>query len=207
MNMNRVLYWSVQTGRGRAMPDQIDIPASFAGAADVTGKRVVITGASRGLGRLLAHAFSQGGARVALVARTETDLKAVAEELPGTVARAQRRRDRRGVQRGGRRRHRGRMGWRRRLDLQRGDLAHRGRTARDRSVGLARDPRREPHRRVPRRPRRGPGDARRRATDLHRLGPRGTAARRAHRVQRVEGRPRRHGEGSRARSRVRRASP
>ena len=65
------------------MPDQINIPASFAGAADVTGKRVVITGASRGLGRLLAHAFSQGGARVALVARTETDLKAVAAELPG----------------------------------------------------------------------------------------------------------------------------
>jgi NAD(P)-dependent dehydrogenase (short-subunit alcohol dehydrogenase family) len=64
-------------------PGQIDIPASFAGAADVTGKRVVITGAGRGLGRLLAHAFSQGGARVALVARTETDLKAVAEELPG----------------------------------------------------------------------------------------------------------------------------
>jgi len=68
------------------MPDQasqIDIPASFAGSADVTGKRVVITGASRGLGRLLAHAFSHGGARVALVARTELDLKAVAEELPG----------------------------------------------------------------------------------------------------------------------------
>jgi len=65
------------------MPDQIDIPASFAGVGDVTGKRVVITGASRGLGRLLAHAFSQGGARVALVARTETDLKSVAAELPG----------------------------------------------------------------------------------------------------------------------------
>lgn len=49
----------------------------------MTGKRVVITGASRGLGRLLAHAFSHGGARLALVARTEVDLKAVAEELPG----------------------------------------------------------------------------------------------------------------------------
>jgi NAD(P)-dependent dehydrogenase (short-subunit alcohol dehydrogenase family) len=65
------------------MPEQIDIPASFPGVADVTGKRVVITGASRGLGRLLAHAFSHGGARIALVARTETDLKAVAGELPG----------------------------------------------------------------------------------------------------------------------------
>ena len=65
------------------MPEQIDIPASFAPVADVTGKRVVITGASRGLGRLLAHAFSQGGAQITLVARTETDLKAVAAELPG----------------------------------------------------------------------------------------------------------------------------
>jgi NAD(P)-dependent dehydrogenase (short-subunit alcohol dehydrogenase family) len=65
------------------MTEQIDIPASFAGAADVTGKRMVITGAGRGLGRLLAHAFSRDGARVALVARTETDLKTVAEELPG----------------------------------------------------------------------------------------------------------------------------
>jgi len=65
------------------MTEQIDIPASFAGVAAVTGKRVVITGASRGLGRLLAHAFSRDGARVTLVARTEPDLKAVAEELPG----------------------------------------------------------------------------------------------------------------------------
>ncbi len=65
------------------MADQTEIPGSFPGGGDVAGKRVVITGASRGLGRLLAHAFSQGDARVALVARTETDLKAVAAELPG----------------------------------------------------------------------------------------------------------------------------
>jgi NAD(P)-dependent dehydrogenase (short-subunit alcohol dehydrogenase family) len=44
---------------------------------------VVITGAGRGLGSLLAHAFSHAGASVALVARTEADIKAVAEELPG----------------------------------------------------------------------------------------------------------------------------
>ena len=30
------------------MPEQIDIPASFPDVADVTGKRVVITGAGRG---------------------------------------------------------------------------------------------------------------------------------------------------------------
>src|SRR5690349_5877426 len=65
------------------MAEQIDIPGSFPSGADVAGKRVVITGASRGLGRLLAHAFSHGGARVTLVARTEKDLKTVAGELPG----------------------------------------------------------------------------------------------------------------------------
>jgi len=63
--------------------DQIEIPESFPGPGAVNGKRVVITGASRGLGVLLAHSFSQSGAAVALVARTEKDLKAVAEALPG----------------------------------------------------------------------------------------------------------------------------
>ena len=68
----------------KATTDQIDIPRSFPGPGAVSGKRVVITGASRGLGALLSHAFSQAGASVALVARTERDLKAVAEALPGT---------------------------------------------------------------------------------------------------------------------------
>jgi len=65
------------------MAEQIDIPGSFPDGSDVAGKRVVITGAGRGLGRLLAHAFSDAGARLALVARTEIDLKTVADELPG----------------------------------------------------------------------------------------------------------------------------
>jgi NAD(P)-dependent dehydrogenase (short-subunit alcohol dehydrogenase family) len=65
------------------MTDQIEIPASFPGPGAVRGKRVVVTGASRGLGALLAHAFSHAGASVALVARTEKDLKSVAEMLPG----------------------------------------------------------------------------------------------------------------------------
>ena len=65
------------------MIGQIEIPESFPGPGAVSGKRVVITGASRGLGALLAHAFSHAGASVALVARTERDLKAVAEALPG----------------------------------------------------------------------------------------------------------------------------
>jgi NAD(P)-dependent dehydrogenase (short-subunit alcohol dehydrogenase family) len=65
------------------MAEQMEIPESFPAVGDVTGKRVVLTGAGRGLGLLLAHAFSHGGARVALVARTEHEIKAVAETLPG----------------------------------------------------------------------------------------------------------------------------
>jgi NAD(P)-dependent dehydrogenase (short-subunit alcohol dehydrogenase family) len=65
------------------MAEQISIPAAFPEPGDVAGKRVVLTGAGRGLGRVLAHAFSAAGARVALVARTEKDLKELAAELPG----------------------------------------------------------------------------------------------------------------------------
>ena len=65
------------------MPDQIAIPDAFPGPGAVAGKRVVVTGGSRGLGSLLVHAFSRAGAAVALVARTERDLKVVAEELEG----------------------------------------------------------------------------------------------------------------------------
>jgi len=65
------------------MTQPIEIPASFPSPGDVTGKRVVLTGAGRGLGAVLAHAFSLAGASVALVARTERDLKAIATELPG----------------------------------------------------------------------------------------------------------------------------
>lgn len=65
------------------MTAQIEIPHSFPSAGDVRDKRVVLTGAGRGLGRLLAHAFSQAGALLTLVARTEADLKEVAAELAG----------------------------------------------------------------------------------------------------------------------------
>jgi 3-oxoacyl-[acyl-carrier protein] reductase len=68
---------------GKVMAQQIEIPETFPVAGDVEGKRVVLTGAGRGLGRLLAHAFSQAGARVALVARTRSEICAVADALPG----------------------------------------------------------------------------------------------------------------------------
>src|SRR6188474_584960 len=65
------------------MPERIQIPDVFPQPGDVDGRRVVITGAGRGLGELLAHGFSSAGAKVALVARTERDLKSVADALPG----------------------------------------------------------------------------------------------------------------------------
>jgi gluconate 5-dehydrogenase len=49
----------------------------------LTGQRVVITGAGRGLGRVIAAAFDNAGARLGLVARSGADLEEVAGELSG----------------------------------------------------------------------------------------------------------------------------
>jgi short-subunit dehydrogenase len=46
------------------------------------GTRVLITGASRGLGRALAEAFAWRGATLGLVARTESELRELVDELP-----------------------------------------------------------------------------------------------------------------------------
>jgi NAD(P)-dependent dehydrogenase (short-subunit alcohol dehydrogenase family) len=67
------------------MTARIKIPGDFPAVGDVSGKRVVLTGAGRGLGELIAHAFSRAGARLAVVARTERDLKTVADSLDGDV--------------------------------------------------------------------------------------------------------------------------
>lgn len=47
------------------------------------GTRVLVTGASRGLGRSLAEAFAWRGCVLGLVARTERELAELADELPG----------------------------------------------------------------------------------------------------------------------------
>src|SRR3954451_43521 len=47
------------------------------------GTRVLVTGASRGLGRSLAEAFAWRGCALGLVARSEDDLRTLADELPG----------------------------------------------------------------------------------------------------------------------------
>lgn len=44
-------------------------------------KRVIVTGASRGIGRAIARAFAREGARVAICARTETAVHATGKEL------------------------------------------------------------------------------------------------------------------------------
>ena len=48
---------------------------------DLTSKRVIVTGGSRGIGRAIATAFAQEGARVAICARSHAALDAVAAEL------------------------------------------------------------------------------------------------------------------------------
>jgi short-subunit dehydrogenase len=52
---------------------------------ELRGKRVLITGASRGIGESFARAFAGAGATVALVARTEDSIRALAAELGGTA--------------------------------------------------------------------------------------------------------------------------
>lgn len=52
---------------------------------DLGGKRVLITGASRGIGEALAHRFAASGALVALVARSADALQSLAGELGGTA--------------------------------------------------------------------------------------------------------------------------
>lgn len=52
------------------------------------GQAVLITGASSGLGRASALAFARAGADVALLARSERDLQAVADEVEGLGKRA-----------------------------------------------------------------------------------------------------------------------
>jgi len=52
---------------------------------ELGGKRVLITGASRGIGESLARAFAGAGATVALVARTHDALQTLAAELGGTA--------------------------------------------------------------------------------------------------------------------------
>jgi NAD(P)-dependent dehydrogenase (short-subunit alcohol dehydrogenase family) len=52
----------------------------------LSGKRAIVTGASRGIGRAIALGFAQAGADVALVSRKIDGLQAVAREIEETTA-------------------------------------------------------------------------------------------------------------------------
>ena len=52
---------------------------------ELSGKRVLITGASRGIGEALAVRFAAAGSRVALVARSSDAIEKLAERLEGTA--------------------------------------------------------------------------------------------------------------------------
>jgi 3-oxoacyl-[acyl-carrier protein] reductase len=58
-----------------------NLTPSLAALLDFSGQVVVITGANRGLGKAMATRFWQAGANVALLARNQADLDAVASEL------------------------------------------------------------------------------------------------------------------------------
>jgi 3-oxoacyl-[acyl-carrier protein] reductase len=54
----------------------------------IAGKSVVVTGASKGIGKGIARVFARNGAKVTIVARHGAESKAVAEELGGDVSAA-----------------------------------------------------------------------------------------------------------------------
>ncbi|MFY7851822.1 MAG: SDR family NAD(P)-dependent oxidoreductase, partial [Brevundimonas sp.] len=53
--------------------------------SDLTGRRILITGAGRGLGRACAQAVVDAGGEVIAVARSSADLVDLADSRPGRI--------------------------------------------------------------------------------------------------------------------------
>jgi len=60
------------------------ISAEYCGM-DVNGKRVLITGASRGIGEAIAREFAGAGAQIIASARSKPEIEAIAKELAGAA--------------------------------------------------------------------------------------------------------------------------
>lgn len=69
-------FGTLHSAPHRSVPGRVEQTLS-----GISGKLVLITGASRGLGRALAHAFAEEGARLAITARSSGGLASVAEQL------------------------------------------------------------------------------------------------------------------------------
>jgi NAD(P)-dependent dehydrogenase (short-subunit alcohol dehydrogenase family) len=78
-------YVTGKVGSKVALGHWTDDGVCTAPTMELRGKRVLITGASRGIGESLAHAFAGAGGTVVLVARTKDALRSLAAELGGTA--------------------------------------------------------------------------------------------------------------------------
>lgn len=64
----------------------INVPHQFPSPADVRGRRIVVTGGAKGLGKVLSMAYARAGAKVLIVGRNASDLEVWAKslaEVPG----------------------------------------------------------------------------------------------------------------------------
>src|SRR4051812_35774987 len=51
----------------------------------IKDKVIIVTGASKGIGEAIAKNLAEAGAKLVLAARSETELKKLSEELPGSI--------------------------------------------------------------------------------------------------------------------------